>query len=523
MEPRSLPTERILRPVDLFLEQSIAGLRRANLYEPIKSVAYKAALGVARTHYSTLHRLRIWGQENIPREGGVILACNHRSWLDAQLVSLASPRKVSFLTRAEFSRTPVLRHILQAADAVFLRRGDDENLAAIAALLQEGLVLGLFPEGTIPGAEEIPSWDVDPETGLLPGRSGAVRLALMANIPIIPVGISGTEALLPPEVFPRLSRLTLPRPTTLTVRFGEPIRLEKRHDEEIDYDQLRGMTRRVMTSISRLVEPSGERMTKTSPVPLPPIAYRNTPVEQKQRFGVLALHGFTSHVACVADVRFALEEMKVPYRIPILRGHGTRWEDLREVTAQDWYSDAEAALQDLLTECRRVIVVGLSMGGLVTLDLAMKRQKEVAGIITVAAALRFQDKLAFLSPLLARVVSSWPSPNAYHDKALEQQRNRNYPRFATAAFAQLYRYSKRIEQDLSFVHCPALILHSKVDQVIDPRSAQLIHDGIQSQSKRLVWFERSGHEMLLDMESDAVLATVSEWLKQQMERPADDE
>ncbi len=522
MEPKPLPASSLLKPVDLFLEQSIAGLRRAHLYEPIKALAYKTALGVAKTHYSTLHRLRIWGQEYVPAQGGCILACNHRSWLDAQIISLAGPRKVSFLTRSEFSRTPVLRHILQAADAVFLRRGDDENLAAIAELLREGLVLGVFPEGTIPGEEDMPRWEVDPETGLLPGRSGAVRLALMAHVPIIPVGISGTDSLLPPEVWPRLSRLTFPKPTTITVRFGEPIRLEKRHDEEINYEQLRGMTHRVMTAISRMVEPAGERMNNPT-APCPPIAYQNTPVKEKQRYGVLALHGFTSHVACVADLRFALDEMNVPYRIPVLRGHGTKWEDLQGVTAQDWFADAEAAMQDLLTECRKVFVVGLSMGGLVTLELAMRHPKDVVGITTVAAALRFQDKLAFMSPVMAKLLSSWPSPSAYHDKSLEQQRNRNYPRFATGAFVELYKYSKRIEQDLTFVHCPALILHSRKDQVIHPDAAQAIHDKISSTSKKLVWFERSGHEMMLDMESEAVVSTIAEWLKLQMAQPVTDD
>jgi len=524
MDQRPLIVDPLLRPVDLLLEQSLAGLRRAHLYEPVKSIAYKAAQGIARAHYTSFHNLRVWGLENIPQSGGVILACNHRSYLDAQLVTLATPRKVSFLTRSESANTPVLRHILQLADAVFLRRGDDENLAAIASLLQEGLVLGVFPEGTIPGAEDIARWEVEPETGLLPGRSGAIRLALMAHVPIIPVGICGTEALLPPEVFPRMSRLPHPRGASITLRFGEPIRLEKRQDEEIGYEQLRGMTRRVMTAISRLVEPIGVPMEQNkTATPMPPIAHRNAPIAQKQRFGVLALHGFTSHVACVADLRFALDEMGVPYRFPIMRGHGTTWEDLKRVKAADWYADAEAALMDLLTECRRVFVVGLSMGGLVTLDLAMKHPKNVAGIVTVAAALKFQDKLAFLSPLLAKVASSWPSPKAYHDKALEKQRNRNYPKFATDSFAELYRYARHIEENLSFVHCPALILHSKVDQVIQPQAAQIIHDRISSTSKKLVWFEKSGHEMMLDMESEAVIRTIADYLKLQMSDSSSDE
>jgi len=116
---------------------------------------------------------------------------------------------------------------------------------------------------------------------------------------------------------------------------------------------------------------------------------------------------------------------------------------------------------------------------------------------------------------MAKVLPSWPAPKAFHDKTLEAQRNRNYPKFATDAFVELYRYAGRIREQLSFVHCPALIIHSKKDQVIDAKAAIEIHEGIASKKKRLQWFERSGHEMLLDMEAEAVTRAIADFLQEQ--------
>ena len=66
--------------------------------------------------------------------------------------------------------------------------------------------------------------------------------------------------------------------------------------------------------------------------------------------GVLLLHGYTSSLDTVNGLLPTLERMGLPYRMPVLRGHGTHPRDLRGVTARDWYGDASAALDDLLRE-----------------------------------------------------------------------------------------------------------------------------------------------------------------------------
>jgi carboxylesterase len=387
--------------------------------------------------------------------------------------------------------------------------------------LKEGACIGIFPEGTIPGEEDIPRWDVEPETGLLRGKTGAVRLALLAGVPIVPVGLTGTGRSFPPEAYPRLQIAPMAKPTPIEVRFGEPIRFRKRTTEDINYDQLRGMTDRVMRAVSLLVDHSKGHVPMTIPFQvkdkpdrIPETPFKNKPVKDKAKVGVLVLHGFTSHVNCVADLRFPLEEMGLPYRIPILRGHGGEWKDLKGVTSKDWYEDAENSLLDLLGECRKAIVVGLSMGGLVALDLAAHHRKDVVGVVTLAAALKFKDPLAPLSPIMARLIRSWPSPNSFVDKELKKQRNRNYSKFATDAFASLYQYSCDVENNLSFVAANALILYAGKDEIVHPKAAETIYEKIGSKSKKKVCIEGSGHEMLLDLEAAAVAKEVTDFIKE---------
>ncbi|MBA3947365.1 MAG: alpha/beta fold hydrolase [Herpetosiphonaceae bacterium] len=231
--------------------------------------------------------------------------------------------------------------------------------------------------------------------------------------------------------------------------------------------------------------------------------------------GCLILHGFTSSLDCVRPLVPMAELLGMPYRMPVLRGHGTRPEELRGVQAADWYADAQRALNELHNEAEQVVVCGLSMGGLLALQLAAEQPTRVGGIVTIAAALRFVDPLARFSPALARLVpmSKIDARKAFADQQLAAS-STNYPHFPTATFVSLYRYTAMVRTLLPQVKAPLLVLHSKRDRVIKPSSAQTIYDEAGSQRKELHWFERSGHEMLQDCEAGAVVAATESFIRQ---------
>ena len=143
----------------------------------------------------------------------------------------------------------------------------------------------------------------------------------------------------------------------------------------------------------------------------------------------------------------------------------------------------------------------------------MKHPDVVAGVVPVAASLKFKDPLSGLSPLLAGLFRYWPSPESFHDQELAKNCT-NYPKFATDAFASLYRYSRRIADRLHEVHVPIRILQTKADQVVAPESANIIYEKVSSPIRQIVWFEKSGHEMMQDMEADAVFPEIMNFVKQ---------
>lgn len=507
----------VVRPLDKAAEGGLGVLKKLGLYDPFRTQLFKLMRANLRAQFRRDNALEIVGLENVPKEGGAIFAPNHQSWLDVQVVAAASERRVHFVAKSMFQTWPFLRHMIDLSDSLYIRRGGDTaGLSAVADALRGGKVVCIFPEGTIPGEEDVPRWAVEDHTGLLRGRTGAVRLAIMAGVPIIPVGLSGTGMALPPEAYPRLQELPMRRNAPITIRFGKPIELPRRPVESFSHDEIRAMTDDVMGALSGLIDHERNHVPvrvpvvrKTKPEGTPRYALRSQPAERatKAPVGVLVLHGFTSDIATVAAVEPLLKARNLPYRFPILRGHGTRPEDLVGVTSKDWYRDGEDALLELLDECEKVVVMGLSMGGLVALELAARHFDRVAGVITAGAALRFADPLSGLSPLLAKLVGFWPSPNAYHDRECAKA-NRNYPRFPTESFVSLLRYGNEVLNLLSFVKAPIAILQSRRDQVVAPRSAEIIRDKVSSKDRRIVWFEKSGHEMFLDLEAEAVVAAV---------------
>lgn len=231
----------------------------------------------------------------------------------------------------------------------------------------------------------------------------------------------------------------------------------------------------------------------------------------KQPIGVLLLHGFTGLPETVSGLVPHLEAAGIPYRMPAMRGHWTQPRDLVGVTAQHWLDDANAALDDLLGEVDKVVVVGLSMGALITLQLAVLREADLAGVVTVAPALRVADPLAPYCHLMARVVPYWWMPAAPKDAAYGAAKN--YSIFPTKAFVEFYELGRRVEQSLEQVKVPIRILFSRADRTIKPESGQVVYDRVASADKELHWFERSGHEMMIDWEKDRVFSLIMEFVR----------
>jgi 1-acyl-sn-glycerol-3-phosphate acyltransferase len=156
-----------------------------------------------------LARVEVIDIDNVPPQGGYILAVNHLSILDPVLIFVIIQRKdLTALVAKKHQKNPLFRWIVDSVGGIWLNR-DDPDAHAIRAsrdYLQNGSMLGISPEGTR-----------SPNLGLIPAKTGVAYLADVARIPIIPVAITGTH-----NGIRRAFTLQRPR---LTVRFGKPFRL----------------------------------------------------------------------------------------------------------------------------------------------------------------------------------------------------------------------------------------------------------------------------------------------------------
>lgn len=199
-------------------------------------------------------RFDIGGTENIPTDGPAILVGNHRSYFDPLTIGFAIAkvgRPLRFLGKKEVFDAPIVGSMAAAMGGIRVDRGtgSDEPLSAAAEALAAGELVAIMPQGTIPRGRAF----FDPE---LKGRWGAAKLAAMARVPVIPIGLWGTE-----RVWPRSSRvpdvLAVGDPPTVRVRFGPPVELKYR---SADAD-----TRRIMAAISDLLPAAARRPHEPTP------------------------------------------------------------------------------------------------------------------------------------------------------------------------------------------------------------------------------------------------------------------
>ena len=183
-----------------------------------------------------LFRLKSSGTEHLPREGGYVLSANHLSNFDPWPLGLPlfPRRQIRFMAKSELFRSP-LRPILRFGGAFEVRRGEGATKAIETAvrLAREGEVVAIFPEGTRRKKGLVKKHQARP-------RTGAVRVALEAGVPLIPAAIAGTD---------RITRLG-----PLRVAYGPPVELDDLRDGRDMREAAQIGTDRLMAAIGELEE-----------------------------------------------------------------------------------------------------------------------------------------------------------------------------------------------------------------------------------------------------------------------------
>jgi 1-acyl-sn-glycerol-3-phosphate acyltransferase len=184
-------------------------------------------------------RIRVEGKEHLPRSGPVILAANHRSFLDSIFIPMIVRRRVTFVAKAEYFDDPKTAWFFRAVGQIPIRReggsASERALDAAMDVLGAGGVFGIYPEGT------------RTRDGLMHrGHTGVARLALRSGAPIVPIGLVGTDEVQPIDrKLPRFGR-------RVVLRIGAPLELAHHAGRENDHLALRDIADEVMYELQQL-------------------------------------------------------------------------------------------------------------------------------------------------------------------------------------------------------------------------------------------------------------------------------
>lgn len=218
--------------------------------------------------------------------------------------------------------------------------------------------------------------------------------------------------------------------------------------------------------------------------------------------GVLLCHGFTGTPQSMRPWARRLADDGLTVRVPRLPGHGTTWQEMNLTRWPDWLAAVDAALDELTSRCRSVVVGGLSMGGALAATLAATRPADVAGLMLVNPAVAADDPKLRLLPVLHRVVPSLAAIG--NDVAKPGVTELAYRRTPLRALHSFVGSFDAIVHELPRVTQPILLLRSRTDHVVPARSSGLLLSRVSSRDVTEIVLENSFHVATLDHDADVI-------------------
>jgi carboxylesterase len=229
--------------------------------------------------------------------------------------------------------------------------------------------------------------------------------------------------------------------------------------------------------------------------------------------GILLIHGFTASPTQVRLLGDYLHQRGLTVSAPLLPGHGTTVSDLSQQRWQNWSQHVNLAFNELTTHCTNIFVAGISLGSLLTLQLATEHS-EINGIVLYSPLLKMPGgpliqlvpAIKYLKPEIRKRPDFATDPHA-----LDQLWD--YDSISLFAVHELLRLRKQVQRSLPRITTPALIIYSTLDRLIGRHSAQYTYDHLGVKEKTLIALHNSGHDVTLDSEWETVAAQTYKFIQ----------
>jgi carboxylesterase len=254
-----------------------------------------------------------------------------------------------------------------------------------------------------------------------------------------------------------------------------------------------------MTSFTAFTERTGR--LRTEPWSAPGFGSR-------ARTGILLVHGFTGSPSSLRPLAELLAARGFAVELPRLPGHGTTFCDMLPTRYDDWRAFVEARARALRERTERVVLVGLSMGGTLSLDVASGTGAPIAGVVAInSQILDRTGVIVRLGPYLEKILPLVPRSLAgltRNDIAKPDVAERAYGWIPSAAGNSLLRALPRIRAQLARMPCPVVVMYSPNDHSVSPQNSRALLGLIRAPELHELVLERSYHVATLDYDQPLI-------------------
>lgn len=238
-------------------------------------------------------------------------------------------------------------------------------------------------------------------------------------------------------------------------------------------------------------------------------------MSNQKNYGILLIHGFTGSLKTLSYLKDSFEKVNFEIEMPSLTGHNTNYRDLDKVRYIDWINDVETAYQKLRKKTNSVFVLGLSMGGALSLYLSTQH-KDIKGVILVNHALTLKRNFKFvLVPFLRHFVRFVYDPGS--DIKDKSKTGLAYDYVSLNALYEFMKLMKIVREELPKVESPLLIFKSLEDHVIPYESVILTLKGVNSTDIRLIHLKNSYHVATEDFDKEIIFNKSLEFIRKNLE------
>jgi len=220
------------------------------------------------------------------------------------------------------------------------------------------------------------------------------------------------------------------------------------------------------------------------------------------RVGVLLVHGFTGSPAAMRPWAHYLNQLGYTVNVPLLPGHGTKPEDLNFIKWQEWPAKVESELHDLFQRCEKVFLIGFSMGGTTSLNVASRYSKDLAGLILVNPMIHVR----FIPHQLAWVLCRFQKlrESVGDDIKRPGVTEYGYDALPGVGAYQLLKMCSHTRKRLKDVTLPVQLFHSSEDHTLPVSNTEIVMREISSREKNRIELVNSYHVAPLDYDAETI-------------------